>query len=395
MAITTAQQRPTAAADSIDSTESWSSFSSDQLTWNPSGGRSDVAARRRLKVPQQQLAEMTSQLAIMARSGVDTASSLGSLAAQCRRPAMAEVLRDVHQSVLAGRTLSEALSDHHDVFESPFVAAVAAGEASGKMPYVLEQLAVRGRKAIRARRTLRAMMTYPILLLAASSCVIAALVLLVLPKFADIFAQYDMPLPPLTAMLIVVSGELSQRWYVWLPLAASLVVGAVAWRRTPRGRAQIDSCWIRLPVVRDVYISHQVARIFQSIALMLESGVPLLDTLRLTRQAVGNSHYRQLLDDLEEAVVSGRNLASALKDAEIIPQSAREMVATAEAAGKLGEVTGLLGAYYDEEAEAGMRQLVGMLEPAITIGMGLIVVVIVLAVMLPVFDLSTLAHGSH
>lgn len=395
MAITIAERPPMPAHDRVGSSEDWAAFSRDQLTWNESTGQPASSPRRRLKIPQQQLAEMTSQLAIMARSGVDTASSLGSLAAQCRRPDMAEVLRDVHASVLAGRTLSESLTDHPDIFETAFVAAVAAGEASGKMPYVLEQLAVRARKAIRARRTLRAMMTYPILLLAASSSVIAALVLLVLPKFADIFAQYDMQLPPLTAMLIAIAAELSGRWYVWLPLAAVLAVAGAAWRRTPQGRARIDSWWIRLPVIRDVYVSHQVARIFQSIALMLESGVPLLDTLRLTRHAVSNLHYKKLLDDLEESVVSGRNLANAIKHAEIVPQSAREMVATAEEAGKLGEVTGLLGAYYDEEAEAGMRQLVGLLEPAITIGMGLIVVVIVLAVMLPVFDLSTLANGSH
>ena len=128
---------------------------------------------------------------------------------------------------------------------------------------------------------------------------------------------------------------------------------------------------------------------------MLGSGVPLLESLQLTRQAIRNTRYQDLLASLEDAVVNGKNLSSALQTAEIIPQSAREMMITAEETGNLAEVTQLLGEHYDEEAEANVRQVVGLLEPMITVGMGAVVVVIVLAVMLPVFDMSTLAQRGH
>ena len=118
----------------------------------------------------------------------------------------------------------------------------------------------------------------------------------------------------------------------------------------------------------------------------------MLDSLRLSRQAAGNVHYKNLLAESEDAVVNGRNLSSVWQSCEIIPESAREMIITAEKTGNIGEVSQLLGEYYDEEAHARMRQLVGLMEPIITVGMGFVVACVVLAVMLPVFDLSTIRH---
>ena len=131
------------------------------------------------------------------------------------------------------------------------------------------------------------------------------------------------------------------------------------------------------------------------LGLMLENGVTLLDSLRLTRQAIKNTQYKTLLRDLEEAVLNGLSLGSILQHAEIVPASAREMLITAENTGNLNEVTGILGEYYEEESEAKLRQLVGILEPTITVVMGAIVAVVVLAVMLPVFDLSTFTSGGN
>jgi type II secretory pathway component PulF len=129
--------------------------------------------------------------------------------------------------------------------------------------------------------------------------------------------------------------------------------------------------------------------------MMLSNGVPILESLRLTCKAVDNSLYRGLLNKLEEAVINGRNMASVLGETEIVPQSARDMLITAEATGNVAEVSKLLGDYYEEEAEARMRQLVGLIEPALTVGMGVIVAIVVLAVMLPVFDLSSVASKNH
>lgn len=346
----------------------------------------------RAKIPKQDIAEITSQLAIMVRSGVDVASALGSLSKQCKRPALCEVLEEVHESVLAGSPLSSALAEHSNVFEPTFVATVAAGEASGQMSDVLQQLSVVQRGEIKSRRTLRALMTYPILLFAVSSSVLVALVLFVLPQFSEIFEQYELVLPFVTQVLLELAAELRTRWWLWVPLTVGSTVSLLVWKNTDGGRNSLDALWLRLPVVCDVYRSQLVGRLCRLFGMMLESGVPLLDVLRLTKNAVSNVHYQQLIDDLEDAVVNGRSLASVLLEVEIVPESAREMLITAESTGNLGEVTRLLGTFYEEETEARMRQVVGLLEPMITIGMGLLVAVVVMAVMLPVFDLSTIAN---
>jgi len=368
----------------------------DDFAWKSFDADAALTKRGRWgSIRKQDLAEITSQLAIMIRSGVDVATALASLANQCQRPALAEVLSEVHQSVLSGNSLSNALRSQAHVFEPSFIAAVAAGEASGQMAEVLRQLAHVQRSEIRSRRTMRALITYPILLLTVSFTVIICLVLFVLPRFSVIFAQYELTLPVVTQMLMGLAGELRTRWWLWLPLVAMTVGGLLAWRSTVGGRRSLDALWLQLPVIKNVYRPRLVGRMCRLFGLMLESGIPLLDVLRLTKQGVANVHYQELIEEMQEAVINGRNLSSALHDCEIVPESAREMLITAESTGNLGEVTLLLGEYYDEEAEARMRQVVGLLEPVITIGMGLIVAVVVLAVMLPVFDLSTIAQRGH
>lgn len=366
------------------------------LVWGDSENtRSGSQRHRRQSIRRQDVAEITAQLAIMTRSGVDIASALESLASQCRREALSKVLSQVHEAVLAGNTLSDALQQHAAVFEPAFIATVAAGEASGCMSEVLDQLARMQRAEIRSQRTIRAMMTYPILLFIVSSSVLVALVLFVLPRFADIFEQYEITLPVITQMLMALADEMWARWWLWGPLAGTSVLGTLVWRKTVHGRRCIDALLIKAPAISNVYNSQLVGRTCRLLGLMLQNGVPLVESLRLTRQALSNSLYKELFDDLEEAIINGRNLESVLHTSEVIPQSAREMIITAERTGKLGEVTHLLGDYYEEEAEAKMRQLVGLLEPVITVGMGVLVATAVLAVMLPVFDLSTLASGNH
>jgi type II secretory pathway component PulF len=383
-----------AYADGSHGGETFSSeVDGDELGWDlPSDDNLVKKKGQGRSVRKQDIAEMTSQLAIMTRSGVNVATALESLAKQCRRPGLASVLNDVHESVLAGNPLSTALWQHTDVFDSSYIATVAAGEASGKMSAVLRQLAHAQRNEIRSQRTMKALLTYPLLLFVVSSSVIMALMVFVLPKFDTIFTQYEMTLPAVTQMLMGVASELSSRWWLWFPLALTSVGGLLTWRRTDGGRRQLDSLWLSLPIISGVYRSQIVGRMCRILGLMLESGVPLLDVLKLTRQAISNVRYKELLGDMQEAVVNGRNLASVLQTSQIVPESAREMLITAESTGNLGEVTRLLGEYYEEESEAKMRQVVGLLEPIITIGMGVIVAIVVLAVMLPVFDLSTLAQ---
>jgi type II secretory pathway component PulF len=348
---------------------------------------------RKGRVRKQDIADMTAQLAIMTKSGVDLASALSSLVTQCERPFLADVLADVNELVLSGNTLSEALKQHSDVFDGAYVATIAAAEASGRMAEVLQQLAEMQRSEMRLRRSIKSLATYPIMLASISTGVIATLVMVVLPKFADIFAQYNTPLPTITKALLAVANEMQTRWWLWIPVGAGGLAAAFAWRRTAQGRRAVDVALLHFAVIGDVTRPLLIGRTCRMMGLLLTSGVPLLESLRLCKQAINNSVYKELLDDLVSSVVNGAGMAGPLSEAEIVPVSAREMLATAERTGSLAEVAQMLGSYYEEEAETRMRSVVKLLEPLITVVMGAVVAVVVLAVMLPIFDLSTFSNA--
>ncbi len=338
---------------------------------------------------------MTAQLAIMIKSGVDLSSALTSLSAQCERPALAGVLDDINEMVIGGNTLSESLKQYPDVFDAAYTATIAAAEASGRMAEVLRQLADMQRNELRLRRSIVGLMTYPILLTVISSAVITVLVVVVLPRFAEIFKQYDAKLPVTTEILIAMASEIQTRWWLWFPLLGGAIVGGLAWRRTEHGRRSIDGFLINCPQISSVTRPMLTGRLCRMMGLLLASGVTLLDGLKLCREAVSNLHYKDLLDEMVDSVINGQGMGPKLQETEIIPPSAREMIGTAERTGNLGEVTLLLGAYYEEEAENKMKQLVRLLEPMITVVMGAIVAFVVLSVMLPIFDLSSLQQGGE
>jgi type II secretory pathway component PulF len=350
------------------------------------------AAVRRTRVPKHEIAEMTAQLAIMTQSGLDLSSALSSLAAQCERPALAVVLNDINDLVQSGNTLSESLKLFPEVFDGAYVATVAAAEASGRMAQVLKQLAEMQRHELQLRQTIKGLLTYPLLLTLISGSVISILVVFVLPRFAEIFSQYEVALPIVTRMMLGVASEMKARWWLWLPAIGGTIFGVVAWRFSAQGRRRVDAWALNLAVVRNVTRPLFTGRICTLLGLLLQSGVPLLEGLRLCRQAVGNCVFQDLLADVCDSVLNGHGMGSALQDATIVPQSAREMLTTGERTGNLAEVARLLGSYYEQEAESRMKQVVRLSEPLITVVMGGIVAVVVLSVMLPIFDLSTAAH---
>jgi type II secretory pathway component PulF len=183
-----------------------------------------------------------------------------------------------------------------------------------------------------------------------------------------------------------------QHVWMWLPVVGALFVGLIVSRHVESGRRYWDSAMLNTMIVRDITRAFYIGRTFRLLGLMIESGVPLLDGLRLTRNAIRNSLYRELFNDLEDAILNGRGLASSLISAGFVPPVAAEMVLTAERTGTLGMVTQLMGEHYEEEGEARLRELATILEPIIIVVMGAIVATIVMAVMLPMFDIATLAR---
>lgn len=336
--------------------------------------------------------QFTSQLAMMTGAGVAVSSALNSLKEQFQKPVLRAALEEINEDVLGGSSFSAALRKHPKMFDEAYIATVTAGESSGKMSEVLTQLAELLRAELRLNRTIRGMLVYPVLLTIVASGVVSALVIFVLPRFSSIFEQYDLALPLITRALLTIGDEVRTRWWLWGPLAGGAIAALVAARVTPTGRRLVDTALLRIPKLNSLTRLLIGARVCQLMGLLISAGVPLLDCLVLLRHAIKNSLFKDLTVELEEAVTNGISLSDALKGNTVLPLSATEMIATAEKTGKLGEVARLMGAHYEEEGQASAQQLVSVIEPLMTIVMGAVIAVVVLAVMLPVFDIATIAQ---
>lgn len=341
---------------------------------------------------KRDLLSVTTQLAIMTRSGVDLASAFLSLSQQCSNPTMRSILAQVHKDVTGGRSISDAMQAQASVFGDAYVASVAAGEAAGKLPEVLGRLSQFQRTEMRMRATIRTLLAYPLLLTGVSGLVVCGLVTFVLPKFVDIFGQFEVALPVVTQIIVAMSDVMRKHVIIWVPLLIAAIVGLIASRHFDAGRRKWDYAMLNTPILREITRAFYIGRTFRLMGLMIESGVPLLEGLRLTRNSVKNMLYRKLFDDLEESILNGRGLANSLITAGFVPAVAAEMVLTAERTGTLGMVTELMGEHYEEEGESKLRELATMLEPLIIVVMGVIVATIVMAVMLPMFDIATMAR---
>lgn len=346
-------------------------------------------------VPKRNLLFSTLQLAIMTRAGIDFASALDTVARQCRCRPLQDALRQVHADVSSGVPVSESLARQSHVFGEMYVASAAAGEASGRLPEVLDQLAQLQRSEMRLQTTIRTLLGYPALLATVCAGVLAAMVLFVLPNFAEIFADSEVPLPILTQILLAVAEELRGRFWLWGLLAGGAAAAAVSYLRSEAGRRWRDRGLLRVRMLADVTRALLTGRAFRLLATLLDSGVTLVEGLELVGNCSRNSLVRDTFEAVRRDVLNGRGMASSLLAAEAVPGEAAEMVAMAERTGSLALVARLIGEYFEEEGESRLRALVGMLEPAIVVAMGAVVALVVLSVMLPMFDLVTLAQQSN
>lgn len=348
--------------------------------------------RGRSRVSRRDLMALTSQLAIMARSGVDLATALEDVSRECQNPKLQVALKQIHEDVLSGRSITAALGNYDHIFGQSYVASVAAAEAAGRLPEVLARLAALLRSELRMISTIRSLLAYPLLLATVSSLVVLALVFFVLPQFAGVFEQLDLTLPFITRVFVGVATEVRGRIWLWGPLIFGVVASAVAFGMSATGRRFLDHRLLSMVLVRDVTQSLLVGRAFRLLGTMLESGVPLQTGLRLTRSSFRNSLLRELFKTLEQEVVNGRGLSKGLAVSPFVPSAAAQMVATAERTGTMAIVAQQIGEYYEEEGETRLRELAGVLEPLMIIVMGAVVGLVVMSVMLPIFDFATAAH---
>ncbi|MBL7043062.1 MAG: type II secretion system F family protein [Pirellulaceae bacterium] len=353
------------------------------------GGNGLLGRKRR--VSKRDLLMLTAQLSIMCRTGLDMAEALKSLAKQATNPTLRSVMEEVYGDVSSGQPISIALSRHPKVFDTAYVASIAAAEASGKMTEILSRLTELMRNEIRLHSSLRSTLAYPVILVSVASVVIMALVFFVLPQFATIFEDMDAPTPPLTHMLLTGAQFLRENIIMVLLSAGAALIGLILLFRTETVKRVRDRLVLNLRGLRGATRSLLSGRAFRIMGTMLESGIPLLEAIRLCGSSFKNRLYRELFVRLETEVVNGAGIGDTLAATAFVPSGVAQMVATAEQTGQLGSVMETVGEFYEDDGERRLRQLITVMEPAIIVAMGGVVACVVLSVVLPLLDVSQMA----
>lgn len=340
-------------------------------------------------LPKRDLLMIVTQLSIMLRSGVDLADAVRGISLRANSPRVRQVMERLYANLEQGTSLSQALEMDQQQFGQVSVALVSAGEASGTLPEVLTRLSKILRDEMRLRSSLRSALGYPAVLLTVTLGVLAGMVFFVLPQFGGIFESSNVTVPWSTQLMLD-GGQLArQYWWVLLGALVAAVVGLVAYCKSPSGRYQVDKLLLRAPLIGSIGTPLLSGRLFRLQGAMLDSGVPMLQVLKLTKSSVGNACYTELVERVEESVVQGEGFATVLQDNPLVPAAAADMIATGEANGQLGSVLQTVGEFYESEGEEKLRDTVKIAEPVIIIGLGIVVGGIVLSVMLPMLDITT------
>jgi type IV pilus assembly protein PilC len=344
-------------------------------------------------VPLVTLVLFTGQLAAMLEAGVHLVRILSAVAREATNRKFRAVIDDIRESVTAGATLADSLNQHPNVFGRLYVAVVRAGEQSGSLPVVLNTLTTYLEKADHLRRKVKGAIAYPLVILSVAIFIVFVMLVKIVPIFEGVYARANAQLPAPTRLLIAVSSVF--REYTVFAVLAVVVAVVLAYMglQTPRGRYLRDAAVLRAPVFGELVRKAIMARVCRTMALLLQSGIPLIDTLETVTQVAGNKVVDEALQRVTQHVRDGEPLADTLRDTEQFPGMVIQLVATGEESGTLPNMLGKAALYYEQQVDNTVATLSSLIEPVLIVVMGAIAGAVVFALYLPIFTLGQAVKG--
>jgi type IV pilus assembly protein PilC len=344
---------------------------------------------RRRRISSREFLVFNQELATLLKAGMPLVQSLEILRQRVANPTFKAVLDAVHEKVKAGTALSDAFAEHHGLFPAVYSASLMAGERSGSLDEVIRRY-VAYEKVIGAvkRRTLSALI-YPAILVVMMLVLIGIIVIRVVPGFSSFYANFGRELPLSTRMIVGLSDFLlTNLWLIGIGLVA-IVVSAVGWVKQPGQRTRVDALLLRLPWAGDTVRKFATSQFARTLATLLGGGLPLVNGLEVAGAAMTNRYLAQELEEVTRRVREGQSLASAMLERGVFPDVAVKMVEVGESTGALQEMLNSLAEFYDEEIETEVARFITLIEPVILVIMGIVIAGVVLALYMPLFELST------
>ncbi|HEV7166171.1 MAG TPA: type II secretion system inner membrane protein GspF [Gammaproteobacteria bacterium] len=338
------------------------------------------------------LALITRQLATLVRSALPVEEALLAASQQCEKPRLKSMLLSVRARVMEGHTLASGLTQFPHVFPEIFRATVAAGEHSGHLDGVLERLAdyAESRQQLRQKMTLA--MIYPVMLTLMAVLIVTGLLVYVVPQVVQVFEHTGQQLPWLTRALIALSAFIRNYgiWLLVLIAATVFVIRNLLKKHEMRRRWHLNL--LRMPLVGRLTRGVNTARFTRTLSILAGSGVPVLEAMRISGEVVANIPMRDAVDDAARRVREGTSISKSLGSSGLFPPIVVHLIASGESSGELDAMLERAASNQERELETLIATMLGILEPLLILAMGVVVLLIVLAILLPIFDLNQLVH---
>ncbi len=340
------------------------------------------------RVGTRDMAVFTQQFSDLLGSGLTLINALGVLSDQLENKALKHALQDVMTQVKDGASLSGAFAKHPRIFSDFFVSMVSAGEVGGVLEKILERLSEHYEKEEDVKSKIQAAMAYPVLVLSVGVLTVFVLLSFVIPRLTVIFTEFGQALPLPTRILVAVSGFFAKFW--WLMVLAVTIVFFLIIRinSTRQGKAQFDRFLLSLPLLGDFLKKVEVGRLCKSLATLLENGVPILHSIEVISATATNEVLRQEFERIGKEIKDGLSFSGAIKNSPHFPVFVKNMIAVGEEGGSLEVSLYRIGESYEHYADRLVKIMTSLIEPIMILGMGAVVAFIVVAMLLPIFQLN-------
>lgn len=345
------------------------------------------------KVTPSDVTVMTRQLATLIIAGLPLLRALELITKQERNPAFKAILANVGESVSQGNNLSEALQAHPKVFDKLFVNMIRAGEAGGVLDKVLDRLAKFREKAERIQKKVKSAMVYPGVVMSVAVIIVYILMVKVVPSFQKLLDGQKTTMPPLTQFVVGISKLLTVYWWATPILIFGIYFGLKSWLATEKGKELFDRIIFRLPKVGAFVQIVSVSRFARTFGTLMASGVPILQSINITRDTLDNVVIAKSLERVHDRVRDGEPLSIPLEQSGVFPQMVTSMIQVGEETGQLPEMLNRVADIYDEEVDNAVTALTSIIEPVLIVFLAVVVGTIVLAMFLPLIALITKMTG--
>jgi type IV pilus assembly protein PilC len=330
----------------------------------------------------------TSQLSLMLEIGTPLTNALKAIADQTANPAFKEVLFTMLRDVEEGRQLSDAMKRHPKVFDTVFISMLKAGETGGFLKKILDGIVEMQEKRQALMAQLKSALTYPAILCILAVLVVVFILVGILPKFTVFFEGKESILPFTTRYMMVMSSILRGYWWACILVVGGLALSLKLWKESDQGRALIDRLSITAPIIAKLTNKIYTCQFLRTLGHLMESQVPLLEALEVTRTTFKNRYYRDFVSQSMDHVEQGGRFSQPFATSPYVMESVKQMVATGEEVGNLHKVMLRLAEFYDTEVDRELKSFASMIEPVALIALGAVVALIVSSVILPLFKIA-------